>query len=79
MITSERHKEIIDTLQKDVDESGKALSHKLLKSLKIKALLQEPKLSREKFIQTLIQESAEMFQRVGKYGVDFGKEKLGKV
>jgi AAA+ superfamily predicted ATPase len=76
VLTPERHKEVIDIVQKAVDKSGKDLSTKLLKTLDLKKVIKNPKEMRRKFLLEALKMSAKQFNVVGKIGVDFGREKI---
>jgi hypothetical protein len=75
-LTPERHKEVIDTVRSTVDDAGKSLSAKLLKTLDLKQVIKNPKAMRKKFLLMATKEVKQSFKEVGKIGVDFGKEKI---
>jgi hypothetical protein len=76
VLTPERHKEVIDIVQKAVDKSGKDLSTKLLKTLDLKKVIKNPKAMRKQFLLMAMKEMKQPFKEVGEIGIDFGQEKI---
>ena len=76
MLTKEVHNQFIERVNKVVDKSGKDNALKLSKVLKVRAIIQDPKLMRTKFLSEAVKQAIPAFNSVKTIGDGLLKVKM---